>query len=330
MFFSHDTRMATTNPRANQRKRRIVIGILVAMLILAIADYFFYPLLPIGGINTNTGQNGAWIRYTWYFGHYSEADQKELAKNLQRRQIRYAFFHVRYIKKDGTLKFRYPNEAQKLNRTINQNAPATMTLAWIYAGRDQVDLSKPEIRKTMVQQAVWLTQECGFDGVQWDYEICPDGDESQLKLLHETRQALGMNKLLSVAAAMNYPWPLGRFGWTENYFTKLAKDCDQICIMGYDSGLYFPRAYAALLKRQIKRIPKVVHESNPECKVLLGVPTYEDGPPSHNPHAENLKIALKAAREAKSSQLNGIAVFADYTTDSEEWRLYERYWLDRR
>ncbi len=320
----------STFKKRPRRWRKSIICLAAILLVLLIADYFLYPLLPIGGRSSNTGQNGAWLRYTWYFGHYSEADQKELAKNLQTRQIRYAYFHVRYIKIDGTLKFRFPNEAKKLNRTIHQNAPATMTLAWIYAGRDQVDLSKPEIRKTMVQQAVWLTKECGFDGVQWDYEVCPDGNESQLRLLHETRQALGVNKLLSVAASMNYPWPLGRFGWSESYFAKLAVDCDQICIMGYDSGLYFPRAYAALLKRQIKRIPKAVHESNPECKVLLGVPTYEDGPPSHNPHAENLKIALKAARETKSSQLNGVALFADYTTDADEWLLYERYWLDRR
>jgi hypothetical protein len=58
---------------------------------------------------------------------------------------------------------------------------------------------------------------------------------------------------------------------------------------------------------------------------LLGLPTYHDGGGSHHPRAENLRIALKAVREANG--VAGVALFADYTTDEAEWAWYERAWL---
>ena len=78
----------------------------------------------------------------------------------------------------GALKFHDPDTARRLVSALHRQAPAVKLLAWVYAGNADgegaVDLSKPDVRRAMVGEARWLVTACGFDGVQWDYEICPN------------------------------------------------------------------------------------------------------------------------------------------------------------
>jgi hypothetical protein len=185
----------------------------------------------------------------------------------------------------------------------------------------------------MVGEALWLVTVCGFDGVQWDYEICPDGDQDFLALLKETRDALPDKKLLSVAAPIRLPLP--QYGWSDAYFAKVAAECDQIAVMCYDTGFYLPRSYVWLVGQQALYIPQAASRANPDCRILLGVPTYGPGLLSHNPRAENIALALRGVREgladpkANRDSFAGVALFADYTTEPEEWKTYQTLWLKR-
>jgi hypothetical protein len=238
---------------------------------------------------------------------------------------------VRYIKADGTLRFRYPKQARKLNRHLGKLAPNVRRIAWMFAGHGKlgdVDLSRAEIRAQMAKEAAWLVNECGFQGIQWDYEICLDGDPHFLDLLERTRSAMPAGAFLQVAAPMWFP--MKGIGWSTTYFGQVAKRCDQVAVMCYDSGFYFPRAYTWLVERQVRALPEAVRKGNPRCELVLGLPTYEEGPPSHNSHAENLRFALWGVRKGlsatSSDAIDGIAIFADYTTDDREWETLERYW----
>ena len=332
----------SATPRRNVRRkrlRRIGIGFLVLIGLLTV-DYFAYPrFIGIGGRSFSSGGNGLWIRYTWYFGMKSETEISELIKGMTRRQIKYVYPHVRYIRKDGSLRYRYPDSGRRLVNRIHLRAPEVRVIAWIYAGNSrgagEVDLSQSGVRARMVEEAIWLTKECGFDGVQWDYEICPDGDLNFLALMRETRAALPPGKILSTAVPMWLPWPLGRWGWSEDYFGKVARTCDQLVVMGYDSGFWLPRSYVWLMRQQTTRVTNAAHAANPDCRVLIGVPTYGKGFLSHNPHAENIRMALKGVREGVADSgvgrrsFAGVAVFADYTTQPDEWDTYEELWLGK-
>jgi hypothetical protein len=324
------------------RRRRWLkrIGIASAVLLTAaVADYHLYPRWSsVEGPQLDRGENGAWIRYTWYFGERKPDEIPALADRLKRHGIRDAYFHVRYIKRDGSLRFRYPVQAQTLNGRMAQLAPTVRRIAWIYAGNSEgegdVVLSDPKVRQRMVGEAVWLVEKAGFQGVQWDYEICPDRDPHLLKLLEETRAALPPGTPLGVAVPTWMPPPISGFGWSEGYFGEVARRCDQIAVMGYDTGLYFPRAYSWLMAQNTARVTRAVAAANPQCRVLMGVPTYEEGPFSHNSHAENLRMALQGVREglalktADASVFAGIALFADYTTDEAEWAELRRSWTN--
>lgn len=154
----------------------MVAGGIIVLLIAVVADYYAYPVFSrAGGRSFNTDENALWLRYTWYFGLRSDEDRRDLARRLADRRIRYAYFHVRSIQKDGALKYHFRGHARELTSTLRRLAPSVENLAWIYAGNrrgaGEVDLSDSEVRRNAVAQAVWLVKECGFDGVQWDYEI---------------------------------------------------------------------------------------------------------------------------------------------------------------
>ncbi|MBC8137822.1 MAG: hypothetical protein H8F28_18225 [Fibrella sp.] len=325
-------------------RKRIPITVILTFLLLAtIFDYAFYPYnAPLPGSESgNRNTNGVWLRYLWYFGEHSDAETKQLARDLAERQIEYAYFHVRYIGKSGKLRFRYPAQARHLNAVLRNANPRVKRIAWIYVGNTRgigsiTNLSEPEHRHRLVGEARFLVTECGFNGVQWDYEICPDNDAGLLSLLDETRATLPKGSFVSVATALWSP-ALPRaagYGWSEGYFAEVARRSDQICVMGYDSGLYLPRAYAWLMEEQVVHVCRAVVQTGSDCQVIIGVPTYGPGGASHHARAENLSVAIRGVRAGiarlspeERKILAGIAPFADYTTDADEWERYEKDWL---
>jgi hypothetical protein len=335
-----DAGIQTHKPVVNKwkRRRRIFAAILLSVFLLLFIDYWAYPYgSSPGGRSFNQDENGLWLRYTWYFGEKSAGEVSQLARQLRDRQMRYAYFHVRGITAKGRLKCHYPRQAKELLNLLHHENPEVEAIGWIYAGNrrgeGEVDLANDEVRKAMVQEALWLTNECGFDGVQWDYEICDDRDPHFLELMQETRKALPQGKLLSAAVPMWFPPPFSAYGWSENYFAQVAETCDQMAVMCYDSGFYLPRSYVWLVSQQVIRVTSAVSQGNPHCRVLFGIPTYGKGFISHNPHAENIEFALRGVREglanpaAHSGVFAGVAPFADYTTQPNEWDVYRRLWL---
>ncbi len=332
-------------PLPNKRHQvvlRVAITLFFCILTFAV-DYAFYPYnAPLSGsISGNCGTNGVWLHNRWYFGENSDAETRQLARDLAERQIEYPYFHVRYIGKSGKLRYRLPTQARHLNTLLRKENPHVKRIAWIYVGNTQgmgsiTDLSDPEHRRRLVEEARFLVAECGFDGVQWDYEICPDNDAGLLSLLDESRAALPKGSPLSVATALwspALPRTLG-YGWSEGYFAEVAKRSDQICVMGYDSGIYLPRAYAWLMEEQVVRVCRSVVASGADCRVVIGVPTYKKGGASHHARAENLSVAIRGVRAGvdrlspqERESFAGIAPFADYTTEVAEWQSYCSDWL---
>ncbi len=311
-----------------KRKWKPVAATILLALLL---DYFLYPRFETRAPRLEARRNAVWLHFDWARGQ-SKEPIRSLAARLTKNELGDAYFHVRYIGKSGRLRFRDQNAARALNAQMKIAAPKVRRIAWLYIGNERgitgVDISQVEIRREIIREVQFLTRDCGFDGVQIDYEICSDGDLHFLQLLREIRAATP-GKILSVATPMWLPKPLGAWGWSEKYFALVAQHCDQIAVMAYDSGLYFPRHYVYLIEQQVMRVPRAAKSANPNCEVLLGVPTYEDGGPSHWTHAENLQMALRGARKSwtrnpENLRCDGVALFADYSTDNAEWAIWER------
>lgn len=321
-----------------RRRRRRLLGAIGLCLLLVVGDYLAYPRVAgLGGRSFNGGENGLWLRYKWYFGEWQQPDLERLVGRLRSAQVRYAYCHVRFAKPEGLLQYRYPKSAMRLTKALHREMPDVKLIAWIYVenrrGYPRVNLADPAVRRNLVEEAAWLVNACGFDGVQWDYEICPSGDRQLIELLEETREALPKGKLVSVCTPMWYPWPWPRsYAWDEDYFTEVASHCDQLAVMCYDSAIVLPRAYVWLVRQQAARVTQAAARGNKDCRVLLGVPTYGKGGASHHPRAENIRMGLKGVREgladrrAVPSSCAGVSIFADWTTTPDEWEQYSQLW----
>jgi len=326
---------------------RIIAGVLVALTVVFVADCASYlSLNPPGGTSFNKSANGIWLRYLWYFGKKSPEEKDELVERLSENQIEYAYFHVRSTDSHGNLLFKYEKPGSELVELLHRRLPKLRVVAWLYVpsnfGRVGVDLENKNSRANLVASCKWLTDRCGFDGVQIDYEFFPNTDKMFPQLLDETRAALGPEKLISVATPMWYPGAL--WGWDAEHFSTVSAHCDQIAVMGYDSWLYHPRAYVWLMEQQAIQVTRAVstaasvNDLKHRCSVIIGIPVYDTdkGTPAHMTYSENLVTALKGIRhglkspDAVPAVFEGVAPFAEYTMDEDEWKQYRRYWLEEK
>lgn len=316
-------------------------GLLVLLASLAILldsfDFESKQIEPKIFRQYSAGNNGLWLRYWWYRGKHSENDWVAMLKRLNDHKIRYAYFHVLGIKPDGHLEYHQPEEAKKITARVHASCPQTLCLAWVYIpsdfARKGVDLSKAEVRRNLHAEADWLINECGFDGVQWDYEFAPNDDRRLITFLKESRERIARPKHLSIATPMSYPGTL--WGWNDAYFKETATLVDQIAVMSYDSFLWAPRWYGNLVARQVTNVSSAAREANKNCTVIIGVPTYEDRTLAHQSFCESLGNSLRgvqqglkksaAGRDSTAGQrvIEGVALFADYTTDGDEWKTFD-------
>lgn len=335
----------TTDQQQKPRKRRWGWGLLLIVLGLLALDYVTYPLhARPHGPAADRGENGLWIRYKWYTGEEPITGVSRLAQRLRDGGMAYAYCHVRHLEPNGTLHYRRPESAKKLTAALHALAPGVKVFAWIVVATEQfpgkslphTDLADPAVRANAVAEAKWLVQTCGFDGVQWDYEICANGDARLLALLDDTRKALP-GVPVSVCTPLWTPKPItGFYGWDSAFFGEVAARCDQLTVMNYDTAMVSPRWYVALTREQVAQVTRAVQAKNPACRVLIGVPTYEQGGISHNPAAENLRMALIGVRDGltdartEHGPFAGVALFAEYTTSDDEWHTYRELWRTQR
>lgn len=313
--------------------------LLAILAVAAVLDYSVFPRLARpGGPSGNIGQNGLWVQDDFYDGDCTQADIHALARRLKAEDVRFAYFEVRGVTRPGNLEDRREASARRLNADMKEEAPSVVRLAWVYIGNSrgegEVDLADPAVRREIVREAVWLVRDCGFDGIQWDYEICGDGDKPFLALLDETRSALPPAAMISVCSPV-WAWSpicsLG-FGWSDAYFTQVASRCDQICVMAYDTAMPSPRGYVWLVHQQVVHVGRDAETSRTGCRILIGVPTYPDRTPAHDPHSENLRLALIGVRDGLADSrtargpIVGVTLFADYTTTQQDWKTYGRLW----
>jgi hypothetical protein len=103
--------------------------------------------------------------------------------------------------------------------------------------------------------------------------------------------------------------------------------------MTYDTFMPFRKLHLGFLRYETKTTVRAVRMGNPNAEVLLGVPTYDDYNISHVRDVETIDNTLVGIRAGlvdlgvDSRPFAGIAIYANWTTDAEEWSLYRSLWL---
>ena len=163
-------------------------------------------------------------------------------------------------------------------------------------------------------------------GVQINIEPMPDGNADFLRLLDELRPVT-RGKILSVAA---YPPPTNwhRFPdvhWSLPYIHRIARHCDQLAVMMYDTAIPLEKFYIRLMTEWTHQLVGVVRTT--ECELLLGIPAYEDaGVGYHRPQVENIDAALRGiAASDRKNEIGGIAVYCEWEMDERKWQSWQKF-----
>lgn len=247
-----------------------------------------------------------------------------LIQQLNRHHITDLFPHMAPATPAGNLP---PIDTQQVERFLDA-AEGKRVMPWIGGVLDaHCQPDKESWRSHFIQDITGLlTKHPRLAGIHLNIEPWPSGHAAMLVLLDELDAALPDGTILSVAA---YPpptrWhPHPDVHWDEAYFREVAKRCDQLAVMMYDTSIRWPKFYVKLMDDWTQQVLLWAGDTH----VLLGLPAYEDqGVGYHHPHVENLGHGLDGIHAGLSrfnalpNAYRGIAVYSHWTMDDAEWTM---------
>jgi hypothetical protein len=289
----------------------------------------------------NHDRNAMWLEHRWLERAQDPGEMEVLFLSLSRRGIAYVFPHLIPFAATGQLP---PHDREQMRAFLDaarRVAPGVKVLPWVGGLRvgyrrqraGTLDLTDLGQRQRIVAECRGLIDE-GFDGVHVNVEPVDDGNVEFLALLRALRTAVGDEHILSASAIRPGPFRLPmapNFFWTPEYYARVAAVADQVVIMGYDTALPTPALYRRYLAWAAATVTRTLAEKHLRARLLLGVPTYDETGLMHRAGVETPENALAGIVAGLrgvggGGTFEGVALYAGWTTDEQEWEIYERLW----
>lgn len=103
--------------------------------------------------------------------------------------------------------------------------------------------------------------------------------------------------------------------------------------MMYETAAPFYWLYGNVVEWETKHILRIIDKGT---FLFMGIPTYEDKRWTFHQYAENIKTAIKGIQNGLIRVENsmkgkfGIALYAAWTTDNDEWLYFRTHWLNEK
>lgn len=325
--------------------RSFVLTVLVVLLAgtVLVAWLAWSPSGDYGAHPFNQDRNAVWLEHRWLEKEHSRAEMHELLASLSRRGVVYVYPHLIPFNGAGGLPVHSREQMRQFLAVAREAAPGLKVLPWVGGLRvgyrrqrpGTIDLGDLGQRQSIVAECRGLMDE-GFDGIHVNVEPVDDGNVEFLSLLRALRTAIGPDRVLSLSAIRPGPMRLPfapNFLWTREYYARIGEVADQIVIMAYDTALPTP----ALYRRYLSYVALTVTSrllSNGRTRVLVGIPTYDETGLMHRREVEtpeNALVGLVAGLRGLGAggTFEGVALYAEWTTDDTEWAVYDRIWRNR-
>jgi len=286
----------------------------------------------------STGGDAVWLGHAWVDGRRSGTDVRRFAARLRGTGVRDLFVHVGPLNRDGTLPASRHSRLRAFLAAAHRYLPGTRVSAWLGQRVDQgYDLTDPATRRATVTVARGLVR-AGVDGIHYNFEPVSSGDPGLPALLRETRPVLGGRPLSSSVPQLE-PLPGARLPlhavggrdkfWTPGYMAEVARACDQVALMAYDSVMPTPTLFAWYVADQTERMAGTVPA---RTGLLIGVPAYHEATATHRPAAETMAAGVRGVRlgltgYGRPRPRAGVAVYVDFAATGQDWRQYADGWV---
>lgn len=327
-----------------QRFLRILFIICFALPILGVA---LLAYLLVGFHETaapgqfNKAENGIWMAHTWVEDTHSPSELYAVGEGLQSHDMRHIYVHTGPLESGGTIPEDRYKEATNFLEYMQENFPNLTWYAWLGQIRSQIDLDNEQVRSQVTATARHLTETVGFDGIHYDIEPLRSNDDGFINLLRETRLTIPESEL-SIATDEWQPRYLTEkmanllnieiiSYWSGPDFKAAAQYVDQIVVMGYDTWLPTGEWYRWFLEQQVIYLTYILRNS--ETDLLIGLPSYDGNPDQgSDPAIENIENGLLGIIQgltntrSRIENFTGIAIYAEWEMDDNEWATYENLW----
>jgi len=314
---------------------------LVLLVVVVAAACLYAAFAPYGDLAPhpfNQNRNAVWLEHRWLEKSHSVEEMEQLFRFLDHHGIVYAYPHLIPFDSAGRLPLHNREQMRAFLATARQVAPSMKVLPWVGGLRVGYKRSKPGTidladlgqRQRMVAECRGLMDE-GFDGIHVNVEPVANGDDDYLALLRALRAAVGTG-MLSLSATR--PGPMApafapNFFWTADYYARIAETADQVVLMTYDTAIPTPALYRRYVAYAAAMVTADLARSS-RARVLVGIPTYKDSGLMHRKGVETPENALigvvSGLRGRAGGTFEGVALYAEWTTDPEDWAVYERVW----
>jgi uncharacterized membrane protein len=327
------------------RRQVLRLAILFTFVGGAAAGYLAYA--PAGDSSPhpfNHDRNAVWLEHRWLEKAQAPEQAQALFAGLRRRGVSYAFPHLIPFGQGGQLPPHNRDQMRAFLATARTEAPDIKILPWVGGVRAGYRRTRPgTVKLDDLGQRQRIVAECrglvdeGFDGVHLNIEPVNDGNVDFLALLRALRNAVGKDRVLSVSAIRPGPFALPmapNFLWSPGYYARVAALVDQIVIMAYDTALPTPALYRRYVAWAATSVTTTLADSSIRARVLMGIPTYDETGMMHRGGVETPENALLGVIAGlrglgAGGTFEGVALYAEWTTDEEEWAAYERIWRGR-
>lgn len=329
-------------------RRRLLAGFLAVLLLLGALALYLWQSTPAPDYAPhplNQDRNAVWLEHRWLEQPWPELEMEALFARLDSHGVRYAFPHLIPFDSAGQLPPHNREQMRTFLAVARRVAPQLKVLPWVGGLRvgyrrqrkGALDLADLGQRQRIVAECRGLIDE-GFDGVHLNVEPVDDGNVEFLALLRSLRTAVGPDRLLSISAIRPGPMALPfapNFLWSPDYYERVAALSDQLVVMAYDTGLPSPGLYRRYVAYAAATVTAELAVKGTRTRVLMGVPTYDNTGLMHRRGVEtpeNALLGVVAGLRGKGGggTFEGVALYAEWTTDPAEWEVYERVWRGRR
>ncbi len=291
-----------------------------------------------------------WLGTEWTYEAHEEEAIDALTERLQVNDIGTVYAWVSWLQEDATWRGADNFGAvRQFAAQLKAANPDLMIYGWVSfpvnADEDGYRLDDTDLQQNIADFSASVVNELGFDGVFLNIEPVWDGDENFLNLLRRVRASVGDDVPVSVAVFPDWspenatipvpPLVVPGTEFAPEYKQSIALLTEQIVVMAYNSGLSTPDDYEQWMAYQVQTFADAISTLGEGTEIVIGIPTYDAELPAHDPLVENIDSAmagfnagLAAAGEA-AEFVQGIAIFADWTTDDLEWAQFGVWVNDR-
>jgi glycosyl hydrolase family 18 (putative chitinase) len=326
---------------------RVVLRLVAAGAVIGGGLLLYLGYAPAGDRKPhpfNHDRNAVWLEHRWLEREHPPAEVEALVSGLASRGVAYVYPHLIPFNGSGRLPLHSREQMRAFLEVSRRVAPDMKILPWVGGLRvgwkrqrpGTVDLADLGQRQRIVAECRGLIDE-GFDGIHLNIEPVDDGNDDFLALLRALRPALGPGHALSVSAIRPAPFAIPvapNFVWGPEYYARVAALVDQMVIMAYDTAIPTAGLYRRYVAWATSSVTGSLFASHSRARVLLGVPTYDDTGFMHRAGVETPENALLGVVAGlrglgAGGTFEGVALYAEWTTDARDWAVYERVWRGR-